>query len=84
MQLLGAVTRTLAGGVGTSHAILKLVDADRVLSRDLPQLPSSSSKFVNMTCSALEKFEEEHGFKFQKITKIPLEGDGTIQRKVAK
>lgn len=37
-----------------------------------------------MTCSALEKFEEDHGFKFQKITKIPLEGDGTIERKVAK
>jgi hypothetical protein len=37
-----------------------------------------------MTYSALEKFEEEHGFKFKKITKIPLEGDGTIERKVAK
>ena len=37
-----------------------------------------------MTCTALEKFEEEHGFKFQKITKIPLEGDGTIERKVSK
>ncbi|KAH8093122.1 hypothetical protein BXZ70DRAFT_950158 [Cristinia sonorae] len=47
-------------------------------------LPSSSSKFVNMTCSALEKFEEDHGVKFQKVTKMPLEGDGTISRKVAK
>ncbi|THG95454.1 hypothetical protein EW026_g6205 [Hermanssonia centrifuga] len=47
-------------------------------------LPSSSSKFVDMSCSALEKFEEDHGFKFKKITKIPLEGDGTIERKVAK
>ena len=37
-----------------------------------------------MTCTALEKFEEDHGFKFRKITKIPLEGDGTIERKVAK
>jgi len=47
-------------------------------------LPSSSTKFVNMTCSALEKFEEEHGVKFKKITKIPLEGDGTIPRKVSR
>ncbi|KIP02596.1 hypothetical protein PHLGIDRAFT_286211 [Phlebiopsis gigantea 11061_1 CR5-6] len=37
-----------------------------------------------MACSALEKFEDEHGFKFQKVTQIPLEGDGTIERKVAK
>lgn len=37
-----------------------------------------------MTCAALEKFEEDHGVKFKKITKIPLEGDGTIERKVAK
>lgn len=48
------------------------------------QLPSSSSKFVNMTCTALEQFEEEHHFKFKKITKIALEGDGTIERKVDK
>lgn len=48
------------------------------------QLPSTSSKFVNMTCTALEQFEEEHDFKFKKITKIPLEGDGTIERKVDK
>ncbi|OCH86243.1 hypothetical protein OBBRIDRAFT_890611 [Obba rivulosa] len=47
-------------------------------------LPSSSSKFVNMTVQALEQFEQEHGFKFKQITKIPLEGDGTIERKVAK
>ena len=37
-----------------------------------------------MTCAALEKFEEEHGMKFKKISKIPLEGDGTIEHKVAK
>ncbi|TCD63843.1 hypothetical protein EIP91_004885 [Steccherinum ochraceum] len=47
-------------------------------------LPSSSSKFVDMTCSALEKFEMEHGVKFKKITKMPLEGDGMIPRKVEK
>ncbi|KAH9943640.1 hypothetical protein B0H21DRAFT_748321 [Amylocystis lapponica] len=47
-------------------------------------LPSSSSKFVNMTVQALEQFEQEHGFKFKKITKMPLDGDGTIERKVSK
>ncbi|KAL4246935.1 hypothetical protein ABKN59_007706 [Abortiporus biennis] len=47
-------------------------------------LPSSSSKFVNMTYSALEKFEEDHGIRFKKITRIPLEGDGTISRKVSR
>lgn len=35
-----------------------------------------------MTCQALEKFQDAHGFKFKKITKIPLEGDGMISRKV--
>lgn len=37
-----------------------------------------------MTCTALEHFEEEHNFKFKKITRIPLEGDGTVERKVEK
>ncbi|KAH9914284.1 uncharacterized protein B0H18DRAFT_887247 [Fomitopsis serialis] len=47
-------------------------------------LPSSSTKFVDMTCQALDQFEQEHGFKFKKITRVPLEGDGTIERKVSK
>lgn len=58
----------------TRHAVLSLNY----------QLPSSSSKFVSMTCAALEKFEAEHGIKFKKITQIPLEGDGTISRKTAR
>ncbi|OJT14551.1 hypothetical protein TRAPUB_8884 [Trametes pubescens] len=45
-------------------------------------LPSSSSKFVDMTAQALERFAEENGFKFKKITRMPLEGDGTIRKKV--
>lgn len=48
------------------------------------QLPSSSTKFVNMTCDALASFEEDHGIKFAKVTRIPLEGDGTISRKAEK
>ncbi|KAI0742241.1 hypothetical protein C8Q80DRAFT_1108568 [Daedaleopsis nitida] len=47
-------------------------------------LPSSSSKFVNMTVQALEQFAEEHGFKFKKITPMSLEGDGTIRKKVSR
>ncbi|KAI0655807.1 hypothetical protein C8Q70DRAFT_1081590 [Cubamyces menziesii] len=47
-------------------------------------LPSPSSKFVNMTAQALEQFAEEHGFKFKKITRMPLEGDGTIRKKVSR
>ncbi|KAI0820537.1 hypothetical protein BC628DRAFT_1330211 [Trametes gibbosa] len=47
-------------------------------------LPSSSSKFVNMTAQALEQFADENGFKFKKITRMPLEGDGTIRKKVSK
>ncbi|EJF58899.1 hypothetical protein DICSQDRAFT_90018 [Dichomitus squalens LYAD-421 SS1] len=47
-------------------------------------LPSSSSKFVNMTVQALEQFAEEGGFKFKKITPMPLEGDGTIRKKVSR
>ncbi|OSC98323.1 hypothetical protein PYCCODRAFT_1375428 [Trametes coccinea BRFM310] len=47
-------------------------------------LPSSSSKFVNMTAQALEQFAGEKGFKFKKITRMPLEGDGTIRKKVSR
>ena len=37
-----------------------------------------------MTTQALELFAEEHGFKFKKITQMPLEGDGTIRKKVSR
>lgn len=37
-----------------------------------------------MTCQALERFEDEHEFKFKKITSIALEGDGAIERKVTR
>lgn len=59
-----------------------------ILTRCIPfallQLPSSSSKFVNMTKQALEQFAEENNFKFKKITEMPLEGDGTIRKKVSR
>ncbi|TFK64865.1 hypothetical protein BDN72DRAFT_846231 [Pluteus cervinus] len=42
----------------------------------------TSAKFVNMMVQALEDFQEKHGVQFKKITKIPLEGEGTISRRV--
>ena len=81
----GAVTRTIAGGVSFSPLLpchLKLLINHPSLTPI--QLPSSSVKFVNMTCDALASFEEEHGVKFSKVTKIPLEGDGTVSRKAEK
>lgn len=44
----------------------------------------TSSKFVNMAVQALEEFQEKHDVKLSKITKIPLEGEGTISRRVDK
>jgi hypothetical protein len=78
----GAFTRTIAGGVSSFPLLcaLQLLMIDSACM----QLPSSSTKFVNMTCDALASFEEEHGVKFAKVTKIPLEGDGTISQKVEK
>ena len=35
-----------------------------------------------MTERALHHFEDEHGVKLEKITKIALEGDGTIDKRV--
>ena len=35
-----------------------------------------------MTELALHQFESEHGVELEKITKIPLEGDGTIDVRV--
>ncbi|KAL0068380.1 hypothetical protein AAF712_004458 [Marasmius tenuissimus] len=44
----------------------------------------TSPKFVNMMVQALEEFQEVHGVKLEKITTIPLEGEGTIDRRVEK
>ena len=93
------MTRTLAGGVSSlnraSTSLRTLLTNVALCSRGcrvavvlvfalLLQLPSSSSKFVNMTVQALEQFAEEGGFKFKKITPMPLEGDGTIRKKVSR
>ncbi|KAG5641460.1 hypothetical protein DXG03_005137 [Asterophora parasitica] len=48
-------------------------------------LPTGTSgKFVNMMVQALEEFQEQNGVKLEKITKVPLEGEGTIEGRVAK
>ncbi|KAG1800582.1 hypothetical protein EV424DRAFT_1474831 [Suillus variegatus] len=44
----------------------------------------TSLKFVNMAVQALEEFQDKHEVKLSKITKIPLEGEGTISRRVDK
>ncbi|KAI6161008.1 hypothetical protein EDD17DRAFT_1591508 [Pisolithus thermaeus] len=44
----------------------------------------TSSKFVNRVVQALDEFQEKHNVKLTKITKIPLEGEGTINRRVDK
>jgi hypothetical protein len=44
----------------------------------------TSGKFVGMMVQALEEFEKEYGVEFEKITKVPLEGEGTIDGRVLK
>ena len=45
------------------------------------QPTGTSTKFDNMTERALQHFEDEHGVKLEKIAKIPLEGDDTIDKR---
>ena len=52
------------------------------ITSNFTQPTGTSTKFVNMTERALHHFEDEHGVKLEKITKIPLEGDGTIDKRV--
>ena len=39
---------------------------------------------MDMMLQALDDFQEKHGVKLKKITKIPLEGEGTINKRVDK
>jgi hypothetical protein len=56
------------------------------LTADVPvvQPTGTSSKFVTMMCRALEAFQEQHKVRFKKVTQIPLEGEGTINKRVEK
>ncbi|KAF8890949.1 hypothetical protein BD779DRAFT_1437942 [Infundibulicybe gibba] len=44
----------------------------------------TSTKFVNMMTQALDEFQQAHDIQFKKVTKIPLEGEGTIAGRVDK
>jgi len=37
-----------------------------------------------MMCQALELFQEQHQVRLEKVTQIPLEGEGTISKRVEK
>ncbi|KAF8213244.1 hypothetical protein K438DRAFT_1803652 [Mycena galopus ATCC 62051] len=44
----------------------------------------TSTKFVNMMVTALEEFQSTYNVSLEKITRIPLDGEGTIDRRVEK
>lgn len=48
------------------------------------QPTGTSSKFVTMMCQALESFQEQHKVRLERVTQIPLEGEGTISKRVEK
>jgi hypothetical protein len=35
-----------------------------------------------MMCQALELFQEQHKVRLERVTQIPLEGEGTISKRV--
>lgn len=53
-----------------------------ILFSDQPT--GTSSKFANLMAQAIEGFQVEHNVTLDKITKIPLEGEGTINGRVEK
>jgi hypothetical protein len=52
-------------------------------STDFRQPTGTSTKFVTMMVSALEAFQAQHNVSLESITEIPLEGEGTIEKRVA-
>ena len=44
----------------------------------------TSPKFAAMMESAVLEFMDKHGVTLEKVTNMPLEGDGTIERRVEK
>jgi len=48
-----------------------------------PHQPTgTSTKFANMMGDAVEEYFEQHGCELEKLTKIILEGEGTIEQRV--
>jgi hypothetical protein len=44
----------------------------------------TSIKFANMGVDALRQFAEKHGLNLESVIAMPLEGEGTIERRVIK
>ncbi|KAJ6574937.1 hypothetical protein B0H19DRAFT_1126451 [Mycena capillaripes] len=55
-----------------------------IIQTVLGEPTGTSTKFVNMMVSALEEFQSNYNVSLDKITRIPLEGEGTIDRRVEK
>ncbi|THH15438.1 hypothetical protein EW146_g5041 [Bondarzewia mesenterica] len=55
-----------------------------VMRSMLGEPTGTSTKFVAMLCQALEDFQVRHGVELDKVTQIPLEGEGTIKKRVDK
>ncbi|KAF4568665.1 hypothetical protein EYR36_010678 [Pleurotus pulmonarius] len=55
-----------------------------VMRTMLGEPTGTSSKFVNMMLQALDEFQLQNNVTLEKVTKIPLEGEGTIDRRVEK
>ncbi|KAJ7492791.1 hypothetical protein FB451DRAFT_550499 [Mycena latifolia] len=55
-----------------------------VMRSVLGEPTGTSTKFVNMMVEALEQFQATYNVSLDKITRIPLEGEGTIDRRVEK
>lgn len=55
-----------------------------MLARQSIQPTGTSDKFVNMMVQALENFQRDYEVSLESITRIPLEGEGTIERRVEK
>ncbi|KAJ6627098.1 hypothetical protein B0H10DRAFT_1995412 [Mycena sp. CBHHK59/15] len=58
--------------------------AGAVMRSVLGEPTGTSTKFVNMMVQALEEFQSQYNVSLDKITRIPLEGEGTIDRRVEK
>ncbi|EAU87248.2 hypothetical protein CC1G_12689 [Coprinopsis cinerea okayama7 len=78
---IGAVMRTVLGEACATPVVRMRHGGSYFLAQCF-EPTGTSSKFANMMEQALREFEDAHGVQLEKVTKIPLEGEGTIQRRV--
>ncbi|PPQ81637.1 LOW QUALITY PROTEIN: hypothetical protein CVT25_013609 [Psilocybe cyanescens] len=80
----GAMIRTVLGEVRFLSFFLSFIHSTNTQTNPLlaPQPTGTSAKFAHMSAQALRAFEAAHGVKFEKVTQIPLEGEGVIERRV--